>query len=236
MTKIPKICRLHDPVKTHDISENVFTSSRENKVDEFCSEVPEYLKELFQNSCKNIKSNTAKKTLADVLVKHKDAFAKSKTELGSCSVLKHRIDTAHAAPVRQPLRRTPQAFEKEEEKYLRDQIETGVVRPSSSAWSSPVVFVRKKDGSVRWCVDYRKVNDLTIKDAYPLPRIDMCLDCLSSAKIFSCFDLQSGYWQIELNEKDREKTAFTTKYGLFEYTKMPFGLCNARVLFKDAWN
>ncbi|CAG2246096.1 unnamed protein product [Mytilus edulis] len=142
MTKIPKICRLHDPVKTHDTSENVFTSSRENKVDEFCSEVPEYLKELFQNSCKNIKSNTAKKTLADVLVKHKDAFAKSKTELGSCSVLKHRIDTAHAAPVRQPLRRTPQAFEKEEEKYLRDQIETGVVRPSSSAWSSPVVLVQ----------------------------------------------------------------------------------------------
>ncbi|VDH91508.1 Hypothetical predicted protein [Mytilus galloprovincialis] len=103
MTKIPKICRLHDPVKIHDTAENVFTSSREKKVDEFCSEVPEYLRELFQNSCKNLKSNTAKKTLADVLVKHKDAFAKSKTELGSCSVLKHRIDTAHAAPVRQPL-------------------------------------------------------------------------------------------------------------------------------------
>ncbi|CAC5356335.1 unnamed protein product [Mytilus coruscus] len=150
MTKIPNICRLHDPVKTHDTSENVFTSSRENTVDEFCSELPEYLRELFQNSCKNIKSNTTKKTLADVLVKHKDAFAKSKTELGSCSVLKHRIDTSHAAPVvHQPLQRTPQAFEKEEEKYLRDQIETGVVRPSSSAWSSPVVLVRKKDGSVR---------------------------------------------------------------------------------------
>ncbi|VDH94525.1 Hypothetical predicted protein [Mytilus galloprovincialis] len=157
MTKIPKICRLHDPVKTHDTSENVFTSSRENKVDEFCSEVPEYLKELFQNSCKNIKSNTAKKTLADVLVKHKDAFAKSKTELGSCSVLKHRIDTAHAAPVRQPLRRTPQAFEKEEEKYLRDQIETGVVRPSSSAWSSPVVLVHKSDD---WTEFHDKVDNI----------------------------------------------------------------------------
>ena len=95
-----------------------------------------------------------------------------------------------------------------------------------------MVLVRKKDGSVRRCCDFRRLNDCTIKDAYPLPRIDICLDCLSSAKLFSTMDLQSGYWQIELSEEDRHKTAFTTKYGLWEYTKMPFGLCNAPSTFQ----
>ena len=131
-------------------------------------------------------------------------------------MLKHRIDTAEAAPVRQPLRRTPQAFEKEEEKYIQEQLEAGVIQPSSSAWSSPIVMVRKKTGDVRVCIDYRKLNERTIKDAYPLPRIDMCLDCLSSAKIFSTIDLQSAYMQLEVDEEDRHNTAFITKYGLFE--------------------
>lgn len=95
-----------------------------------------------------------------------------------------------------------------------------------------MVLVRKKDGIVRWCIDCRKLNDCTRKDAYPLPRIDMCLDCLVGASIFSTMDLQSGYWQIVLEEKDREKSAFITKYGLFEYTKMPFGLCTAPSTFQ----
>lgn len=95
-----------------------------------------------------------------------------------------------------------------------------------------MVLVRKKDGIVRWCIDCRKLNDCTRKDAYPLPRIDMCLDCLVGASIFSTMDLQSGYWQIVLEEKDREKSAFITKYGLFENTKMPFGLCTAPSTFQ----
>lgn len=99
-----------------------------------------------------------------------------------------------------------------------------------------MVLVRKKDGTVRWCIDYRKLNDCTRKDAYPLPRIDMCLDCLAGASVFSTMDLQSGYWQIVLEEKDREKPAFITKYGLFEYTKMPFGLCSAPSTFQRLWN
>jgi hypothetical protein len=96
----------------------------------------------------------------------------------------------------------------------------------------PVVFVRKKDQFVHWCIYYRKVNELTVKDAYPLPRIDMCLDCLSSASIFSVMDLQSGYRQLEIAESDRDTTAFITKYGLYGYVKMPFGLCNAPSTFQ----
>lgn len=99
--------------------------------------------------------------------------------------------------------------------------------PSCSAWASPVVLVRKKDGGVRWCVDYRKVNEATQKDAYPLPKIEECLDTLSGSKLFSTLDLLSGYHQFEVKEKDRPRTALFIKHGLFEYTRMPFGLSNA---------
>ena len=194
-------------------------------------EMPKHLKDLFSESSPNL-VHKEKIKLANLLIKYQDSFAKSRTEYGKCSVLKHRIDTAEAAPVRQPLRRTPQAFEKEEEKYIQEQLEAGVIQPSSSAWSSPIVMVRKKTGDVRVCIDYRKLNERTIKDAYPLPRIDMCLDCLSSAKIFSTIDLQSAYMQLEVDEEDRHKTAFITKYGLFEYLVMPFGLCNAPSTFQ----
>lgn len=96
----------------------------------------------------------------------------------------------------------------------------------------PLVLVRKKTGDVRVCIDYRKLKERTVKDAYPLPRIDMCLDCLASSKIYSTIDLQSAYMQLELAEEDRHKTAFITKHGLYEYSVMPFGLCNAPSTFQ----
>ena len=194
-------------------------------------ELPEHLQDLFNQSSKSLETEQKIK-LANLLNKYQDSFAKSRTEYGKCSVLKHKIDTAEAAPVRQPLRRTPQAFEGEEEKYIQEQVAAGVIQPSSSAWSSPIVMVRKKTGDVRVCIDYRKLNERTIKDASPLPRIDMCLDCLASAKVFSTIDLQSAYMQLEVAEEDRHKTAFITKYGLFEYLVMPFGLCNAPSTFQ----
>ncbi|CAG2198867.1 Transposon Ty3-I Gag-Pol polyprotein,Transposon Ty3-G Gag-Pol polyprotein,Retrovirus-related Pol polyprotein from transposon 297 [Mytilus edulis] len=194
--------------------------------------LPDHLYDLFERSSKNIANEVTKRKLADMLLKNSKAFACSKTDVGTCSFIKHRIDTAGAAPVRQPLRRTPIRFENEKFENLQDQLKTGVIKPSKSAWVSPVVLVRKKDNSVRWCVDFRRVNNLTIKDAYPIPRIVMCLDCLSSASIFLCLDLQSGYWQLMVEESDQPKTAFITKYGLYEYTKMPFGFCNAPSTFQ----
>ena len=194
-------------------------------------EVPVHLQELFHQSTASLESGQKRK-LKKLLLKYQDAFAKAPTELGKCSLLKHKIDTAEAQSVRQPMRRTPQAFEGEEEKYLKEQLAAGVIQPSSSPWSSPIVMVRKKTEDVRVCIDYRKMNKRTIKDAYPLPRIDMCLDCLSSAKIYSTIDLQSAFMQLELEAVDRHKTAFITKYGLFEYLLMPFGLCNAPSTFQ----
>ena len=199
---------------------------------EEASQLPEHLHDLYTKSAANIPSAEDRGVLAELLDKYQAVFAKDKTDLGCCELVKHKINTGTSVPVRQPFRPTPKGFEGEELSHLKEQLDAGVVVPSKSPWASAVVLVRKKDQSVRWCVDYRRVNECSVKDAYPLPRTDMCLDCLSGAKLFSTLDLQSGYWQIKMDETDQEKTAFTTKYGLFEYTVMPFGLCNAPSTFQ----
>ena len=132
------------------------------------------------------------------------------------------------------MRRTPLGFEAEEERHLHSMLNSEVIQPSSSEWSSPPVLVRKKDGGVRWCIDYRALNNVTKKDVFPLPLIEECIDTLSGTEFFSTLDMASGYWQIKLDEADRHKTAFITKYGLFEHTRIGFGLCNAPATFQRA--
>ena len=130
------------------------------------------------------------------------------------------------------MRRTLLGFENEEEENLKLMLDTGVITESSSDYASTPVLVRKKDGTVRYCIDYRCLNSKTKNELFPLPSISQCMDQLSGTQYFSTLDMASGYWQIEIDEKDRHKTAFITKFGLFEHKRMAFGLCNVPATFQ----
>ena len=153
-------------------------------------------------------------------------------ELGRTSKIKHSIHTGDAQPIRQPVRRVPLCQRQEMQNLLAEMQDKDVIQPSQSPWASPVVLVQKKDGSTRFCIDYRKLNSVTRKDAYPIPRIDDTLDTLAGSQWFSTLDMVSGYWQVEVGVEDRAKTAFCTPNGLFEFKVMPFGLCNGPATFQ----
>jgi hypothetical protein len=119
---------------------------------------------------------------------------------------------------------------------LQELIEKGFIQPSSSPWGCPAIFVKKKDETLRLCIDYRLLNEVTIKNKYPLPWIDLLFDQLAGAKVFSKIDLRSGYHQIKIKPEDIPKMAFTTRYGLYEYLVMSFGLTNAPAHFMYLMN
>jgi hypothetical protein len=167
----------------------------------------------------------------NLVLDFQDIFVGPDGKVGFTNKVTHRVDTGSQEPVKLGMRR--KSFREKE--YISEEVhkmlEAGQITPSKSPWGAAVVLVRKKDGTLRFCVDYRKLNDVTKKDAYPLPRIEECLDALNGARFFSLMDLASGYWQVQMDPKDREKTAFLTHIGLFEWLVMPFGLCNAPATF-----
>ena len=168
--------------------------------------------------------------LNELFKEFQDVFSQGDDDLGNTPLLEHGIET-HGPPLRQPYRRQNPAVCREEMTQVQQMSSSNVIRPSNSPWASPVVIVRKKDGSLRFCVDFRQLNAATVKDAHPLPRIDD-LDALHGAKWFSTVDLKSGYWQVPISEQDKAKTAFRTSSGqLFEFNQVPFGLCNAPATF-----
>ena len=169
--------------------------------------------------------------LLNTLLKYSDVFDES---LGQTDVITHRIDTGDATPIKQSPRRLPYAFREEAKSQVRDMLDQGVIQPSTSPWASPIVLVKKKDGKYRFCVDYRKLNSVTVKDAHPLPRVDDLLDSLQGSIMFSTLDLRTGYWQINMDPADREKTAFTTPDGLWEFLRLPFGVSNGCATFQRA--
>ncbi|GFW99446.1 hypothetical protein TNCV_3007481 [Trichonephila clavipes] len=136
-------------------------------------------------------------------------------DFGRIRLRKHRIDTGEHPPIKQHSRRLPFAKQEEVQELIKEMKDNYVIEPSSSPWSFPIVLVRNKDGSTRFCVDYRRLNNVTKKDSYLLPRIDDTLDTLAGNTLFSTLDLKSGYWQVEFHPDDKKKTAFTTGKGLW---------------------
>ena len=163
-------------------------------------------------------------------------FAKSEFDLRKFNTIQHGIDTGTNRPVKQRIRRTPLGFAGEEEAQLKKMLGAGVIRPSVSEWASAPVLIRKRCGSVRWCVDYRALIALTIKDVFPLPLVDECLDTLAGNVWYSKLDANSAYWQVKIKPEDCSKTAFITKYGLFEFARMAFGLCNSPATYARVIN
>ena len=151
---------------------------------------------------------------------------------GRTDAVVHEIDTGSTRPIRcNPRKLSPKKIKIQQE-LVDKMLEDGQIEPSVSAWSTPTVLVTKKDRSTRFCVDYRRLNARTKKDAFPLPRIDDLLNSLSGQAWFSTLDLASGYWQVRLSENAKPKTAFATHSGLFQFAAMPFGLCNAPATFE----
>ena len=151
---------------------------------------------------------------------------------GHTSLTEHHIPTDQCAPVRRPPYRIPQAFRDEVNCELQKMLEHGIIEHSTSDWASPLVAVQKKDGSLRLCVDYRRVNAISKLDAYPMPRVEDLIDKVGNATFISTLDLTKGYWQVPVASEDRAKTAFITPNGLYHFNRMPFGLQGAPATFQ----
>ena len=139
-----------------------------------------------------------KNALLQTLLKFSGVFDES---LDHTDVIQHHIDTGSALPIRQYPRRLPYAYCEEAKQQITDMLQQGIIQPSHSPWASPIILVIKKDGEYRFCIDYRKLNEVTKKDAHPIPRVDDLLDALHGSHYFSTLDLRSGYWQVSVADK-----------------------------------
>ena len=168
-----------------------------------------------------------------LLEEYQHLFALNLKELGRTSLVQHEIKLSNNIPFKERYRRIPPHQYEEVRKHLQEMLAIGAIHRSTSPWASPVVLVRKKDGSLWFCIDLRKLNNQTIKDAQSLPRIEDSLNCLDGAAIFTSLDLQSGYWQVEMTEDSKPLTAFTVgPLGFYKCVWMPFGLTNAPATFQ----
>ena len=172
-------------------------------------------------------TSTEKKRIHELLADYSDIFCKGEYDLRRTNVIEHGIDLNGPKPKRcgpRPLNPTSRV---ELEKQLKEMMDHDMIQPSRSEFACPVVLVKKKNGSIRFCCDFRRLNDVTRRDSYPLPKINELINTLSGAKLFTTLDFRSGYHQVALKPEDRHKTAFAAQFGLFEWKVMAMGLCNS---------
>jgi hypothetical protein len=207
-------------VPEDSVSESALAETRSRLINDLVERVDEAVPEEIRLRLKALLEN------------YNPVFSAGDYDLGRTNVAQHEIDTNGARPIRQALRRHPPAHAVAIQEHVSVMLKQGIIEPAQSPWASNVVLVRKKDGTLRCCIDYRQLNRVTRKDAYPLPRIDVCLDAMSGAQWSSTFDFRCSYHQVEVRPEDADKTAFICREGLFKFTIMPFGLTGAPATFQ----
>ena len=195
-------------------------------------DVPEHARSVMDDETLSDLSTEQLHQVCDMMLDFPDGFMAPGAKRGETDVTEHGMDMQNNAPVKQRWTPWPRAKMEAADELVQQMLDDDVIEPSDSPWASPAVLVTKKDGTIRFCVDYRKVNFLTKKDSYPLPRIDDTLNTLGGAEYFCTMDLASGYWQVRMKKEDRPITAFATRKGLFQFKVMPFGLTNAPATFQ----
>ena len=171
--------------------------------------------------------------ISNLVDENLDIFASKDSDLGHTDTIKMKIDTGKETPIQLKAYKAPLNNRRVIDNAVKEMLDAGVIRRSRSPWSFPVVIINKKDNTKWFCVDFRQLNKITKRNSYPLPVIDEILALLGEAKYLTTLDLKSGYWQVAMDESDREKMAFTCHAGLFEFNVMPFGLANAPSMFQE---
>ena len=233
---IPKghsVCEVFEPRCIRGIdSVNCKMLSGKGKLDDAVSEKEKFFAS-FELDHHQLDQAGQLEKIKDMMWSNRDVFSTGDLDLGCTDIVKHSIKLHDETPFRERYRRIPPGMIDEVKQHLEDMKAIGAIRPSHSPYASPVVIVKKKDGSLRFCLDLRKLNAKSIRDAYSIPRVEESLDMLSGSNWFSSLDLKSGYWQVEIEECDKPKTAFTVgPLGFWECNRMPFGLTNAPATFQ----
>ena len=174
----------------------------------------------------------AKKAVALLLGFH-HIFSLEPNEIGCTDTTKHIIELMKDEPFKGRFHHIAPPLVDEVHQHIQEMLDGGAIRPSQSPWRNAMVLVRKKDGSLRFCIDFRRLNAQTKKDAYPLPHMQETMESMVGARHFCCMDLKSGFWQVQMDEESRQYTAFTVgSMGMYEFLHMPYGLCNAPAMFQ----
>lgn len=195
------------------------------------TKLPEHLMALINDISSQL-TEDEKFRVHGLISQYSDIFVGPDNVLGQTDLVEHKIDVRDAKPIKMQPRRLPISQREIADKEIESMLQAELIEPSTSPWAAPIVLVKKKDNTTRFCVDYRKINSVTVLDSYPLPRIDESLERLSGANFYCTLDLAQGFYQVKMSDEHKPLTAFTTHRGLFQFRVMPFGLANSPKTFE----